>query len=159
MALTKANERVSDAARRLGLEIDISEFPEGTRTADEAARAIGVQVGQIVKSLVFMADGTPVVCLVSGANRLDTTSLAGVSGASEVRRASADEAREGTGYAVGGVPPFGHAQELAVYCDEDLMQYDVVWAAAGTPTAVFSAAPGQLVAACGAMVVRLKGGE
>jgi Cys-tRNA(Pro) deacylase len=149
-------QRVAAAARELGLQIEIREFPEGARTAEDAARAIGVDVGQIVKSLVFLADRRPVVCLVSGRNRLDAAALSALLGTAEVRRASADEAREATGFAVGGVPPFGHKQPVPVFCDRDLLTYETVWAAAGTPTAVFAADPRRLVEACGATVAGLK---
>ena len=149
-------QRVVDAARELGLEIEVHEFPEGTRTADDAARAIGVSLGQIVKSLVFMADGRPVICFVSGTNRLDTGRLASATAATEVRRANAEEVREATGFAVGGVPPFAHATPVAVYCDPDLLQYEAVWAAGGTPHTVFPIAPEKLVKACNAIVTELK---
>ena len=164
MALSPSSQRVAEAARAAGLEIEVREFPEGTRTAEDAARAIGVGVGQIVKSLVFMTDGHPVLCLVSGPNRVDAARLAVITGAADVRRASADEVERATGFAIGGVPPFGHVQRpstslragLPVYCDRDLMSYDVVWAAAGTPRAVFSVQPQALVQACGATVADLK---
>ncbi len=156
MVTSPASQRVAEAARALGLEIEVREFPEGTRTAEDAAAAIGVDVGQIVKSLVFFVDGRPVLCLVSGLNRLDTQRLAVVAGASQVRRASADEVERATGFAIGGVPPFGHTQPLPVYCDRDLMAYDVVWAAAGTPRAVFAIDPQRLVQACRATIVDLK---
>lgn len=156
MTLSPASQRVADAARKLGLDIEVREFPEGTRTADDAARAIGVQVAQIVKSLVFMAGGKPVLCLVSGANRLGLGRLAALTGAADVRRATADEVREATGFAVGGVPPFGHTDPLSVFCDRDLLDYDVVWAAAGTPMSVFAVEPGALVAACNATAAALK---
>ena len=149
-------QRVADAARDLGLAIEIREFPEGTRTAEDAAKAIGVSVGQIVKTLIFVADGRPVICFVSGPNRLDTARLAGVTGAAEVRRANADEVREATGFAVGGVPPFGHATPVPIYCDHDLLQYDAVWAAGGTPMTVFAVEPRALVKACSATVTDLK---
>ena len=144
--------RVRDAAAALGLEVEVVAFPDGTRTADDAARAVGCDVGQIVKSLVFVAGDDPVLALVSGANRLDESKLAGVLGidAAEVRRASADEVRAATGFAVGGVPPFGHETSLRCVVDADLLTHDVVWAAAGTPTHVFSVAPDKLVAAIGA---------
>lgn len=131
-------------------------FPEGTRTAEDAARAIGVTVGQIVKSLVFLADGTPILCLVSGVNRLDTGRLASEIGAADIARADADTVRAATGYAVGGVPPFGHPTKLSVYCDRDLTQHDVVWAAGGTPTTVFPLTPDRLVEVCAAQVIDLK---
>ncbi|HET9476204.1 MAG TPA: YbaK/EbsC family protein [Dehalococcoidia bacterium] len=149
-------QRVIDAARDLGLEIEVHKFPEGTRTAEDAARAIGVSLGQIVKSLVFMADGRAVICFVSGTNRLDTDRLAAATGTTEVRRANADEVREATGFAVGGVPPFGHATAVTVFCDPDLLQYDAVWAAGGTPMTVFPIAPQALVKACNATVTDLK---
>ena len=156
MVISEASRRVVEAARDLGLEIAVREFPEGTHTAEDAARAIGVDVGQIVKSLVFLVDGRPVVCLVSGLNHLDSSRLASVTGASEVRRASADEVERATGFAIGGVPPFGHEQRLPVYCDRDLTAYDEVWAAAGTPREVFSVQPQRLVQACRATVADLK---
>jgi Cys-tRNA(Pro) deacylase len=156
VSLAASAQRVADAARHLGLVIEVRDFPGGTRTAEDAARAIGVTVGQIVKSLVFMADGAPVVCLVSGSNRVDTTRLAGAIGAAKIARADADTVREATGYAVGGVPPFGHAKLMPVYCDRDLLSFEIVWAAAGTPMSVFSVDPRALVEACGATVVDLK---
>jgi Cys-tRNA(Pro) deacylase len=151
-----STNRVIDAARQSGLSIEVREFPEGTRTAEEAARAVGVEVGQIVKSLLFMVDGKPVLCLVAGTNRLSPAKLAQLASASEVRRADAGEVRSATGYAVGGVPPFGHPAALPVYCDQDLLLYDSVWAAAGTPMAVFSVAPNSLVEVCSARVADLR---
>ena len=159
MVQSSSVQRVADAARDRGLEIEIREFPEGTHTADDAARAIGVSVGQIVKTLVFMADARPVICFVSGPNRLDTRRLAAITGAAEVRRANADEVRQATGFAVGGVPPFGHAAPVPTYCDRDLLQYDAVWAAGGTPMTVFAVEPHALVKACAATVTDLKESE
>lgn len=156
MVQATAAQRVAEAARKLGLDIEVREFPEGTRTAQDAANAIGVSVGQIVKSLVFLADGAPIVCLVSGANRVDTARLAQAVDAGRIDRADADTAREATGFAVGGVPPFGHATAIPIYCDRDLLSHDIIWAAAGTPTAVFSVQPQPLVDACGATIVDLK---
>lgn len=156
MAASASSTRFIDAAAQAGFRIEVREFDEGTRTAADAALAVGVEVGQIVKSLVFVAGGAPVVCLVSGANRLDTARLAAASGAVKVVRATADEAREATGYAIGGVPPFGHVRELPVYCDRDLLQYEVVWASAGAPTSVFPINPSSLIAASGATVTDLK---
>lgn len=147
--------RVADAARAAGLEIAVRRFPEGTRTADDAARAIGCAVAQIVKSLVFVADGAPVVALVSGSNRVDLERLAAELGASEVRRATGDEARDATGFAIGGVPPFGHARSAALLVDRDLLTHEVVWAAAGLPDAVFPMAPDDLVRVSGGRVVDL----
>lgn len=148
-------ERVVAAARGLGLEIAPREFPAGTRTADDAARAIGVSVGQIVKSLVFVVDGDAVLALVSGSNLLDEAKLASAAGGDTVERADAETVRAVTGYPVGGVPPIGHATPLRVFVDEDLLGYDEVWAAAGTPHCNFSASPGDLVRATGGVVADL----
>ena len=149
--------RVAAEAAERGLDVEVRAFPEGTRTAADAAAAIGCDVAQIVKSLVFVVDGSPVVALVSGADRLDEARLADACGAppGSARRASADEVRAATGYAVGGVPPLGHASRLRCFVDDALLAHDVVWAAAGTPTHVFSSVPAALVAAAGAEVVRL----
>lgn len=149
--------RVRDAAASLGLDIDVVTFPEGTRTADDAARAVGCDVAQIVKSLVFVVGDEPVLALVAGSNRLNETKLAAATGTAdgEVRRATADEVRAATGFSVGGVPPFGHATSLRCVVDADLLEHDVVWAAAGTPTHVFGIDPGALLAAIGAPAVDL----
>ncbi|HEX2850286.1 MAG TPA: YbaK/EbsC family protein [Acidimicrobiales bacterium] len=147
--------RVVEAGRALGFEVHPREFPEGTRTADDAARAIGVAVGQIVKSLVFVVDGAPVVALVSGDNLLDEHKLATVAGGSRAARADADTVREATGYPVGGVPPFGHRDVLRVFVDEDLLGYDELWAAAGTPHVNFSIEPSDLVRVTGGTVADL----
>lgn len=130
-------------------------FPEGTRTAIDAARAVGCEVGQIVKSLVFVAAGRPVVALVSGANRLDERRLGEAAG-EPVTKADAAIARAATGYAIGGVPPFGHATEIPVFMDRDLLGYDVVWAAAGRPDSVFEIQPDRLRELSKATVVDLK---
>ena len=148
--------RVTDAARAAGVDISVERFPEGTRTAADAARAVGCEVGQIVKSLVFMADARPVVALVSGANRVDLSRLATAVGATEARRADGDEARAATGFAIGGVPPFGHASQVAVVIDRDLLAFDRVWAAAGLPDAVFAIAPDDLLRASGGTIADVK---
>jgi prolyl-tRNA editing enzyme YbaK/EbsC (Cys-tRNA(Pro) deacylase) len=150
--------RVVTAAAEAGLEIEVRRFPEETRTAADAARAVGCDVGQIVKSLVFMADGAPVLALVSGEHQLDPARLASALGASEVRRATGDEARRATGYAIGGVPPLGHASHLPVLVDRQLLRHPVVWAAAGLPDAVFPADPAALVKASGARDADLAAG-
>jgi Cys-tRNA(Pro) deacylase len=137
-----------------GLEFDVRTYPAGTKTAEDAARAIGCDVAQIVKSLVFTAGGQAVIALVSGANRVDTRRLEAVAGG-PVARADADTARSATGYAIGGVPPFGHATALPVYMDRDLAGHDVVWAAAGRPDAVFAIAPARLAELSGARVEEL----
>ncbi len=148
--------KVAAAARELGLDLELREFPEGTRTAEDAARAIGVEVGQIVKSLVFTLDGALVMALVSGRNRLDEGRLAAVLGGTEVGRADATGVREATGYAIGGVPPFGHPAPLPTAIDEDLLDYEEVWAAAGTPRDVFAVAPAELVRLTGGTVAVLR---
>ena len=136
--------RFEDALRAAGLkDIEVRTFPAGTRTAEAAARAVGCDVGQIVKSLVFAVDGRPVVALVSGANRVDLEKLGGVAGG-QVVKATAELARQATGYAIGGVPPFGHASPLPVFVDRDLLHHQLVWAAAGRPDAVFAIQPQRL---------------
>lgn len=144
------------AAEAAGLVIEPVEFPDGTRTAEDAARAVGVDVGQIVKSLAFAVDGEVVVAMVSGANRLDPARLAAVAAGESVERADADAVRAATGFPIGGVPPFGHRSPLRTFLDEDLQRYDVVWAAAGTPRHVFAVAPADLVRVTGAVVCALR---
>lgn len=147
--------KVAETLRALGVETEVVEFPQGTRTAQDAAAAIGTTVGQIVKSLLFLADGKPVLALVSGSNRLDVQKLGRLVGAGRVERADADTVRAITGYAIGGVPPVGHDRPLPVFLDQDLLQYDVVYAAAGTPQAVFAITPTRLVEITGAQVADL----
>lgn len=142
--MSKAIDRFLDAAQVLGHSVEVRRFPEGTKTAEDAARAIGCDVGQIVKSLVFVAGGEPVLALTSGANRVDLQRLAGVAGASGARRADPEEARAATGFAVGGTPPFGHRERVRTFIDRDLLGFDEVWAAAGTPDAVFRTTPDEL---------------
>ncbi len=146
-SLPPAAERVRQALASLGISTQIQEFPQGTRTAQDAARAIGTTLGQIVKSLVFVADGRPLLVLVSGRNRVDSSKLARAAGAASIERAGADLVRATTGFAIGGVPPVGHATLLETFIDEDLLEYDIVYAAAGTPTAIFPIAPIDLVRA------------
>ena len=151
----RADDRFAAAAAEAGLEIEIQVFPAGTRTADEAARAVGCDVAQIVKSLVFVVDGRPVVALVGGDDRLDPDRLAAVLGASHVERADGETVRAATGFSIGGVPPFGHAGGLPILIDRRLLAHDVVWAAAGRPDAVFSATPDDLRRAANAQVADL----
>jgi Cys-tRNA(Pro) deacylase len=145
-------DQVTRAAADRGLSIRVQRFPAGTRTAQDAARAVGCDVAQIVKSLVFVADGQVVIALVSGADRLDTGRLAAVLSANSVRRANADEAQEATGYAIGGIPPLGHATAVPVVIDEHLLDHGTVWAAAGLPDAVFAVSPADLARAAAARV-------
>ena len=148
--------RVTAAAKERGLEISTRRFPEGTKTAADAAAAIGVTVGQIVKSLVFGVDNEIVMALVSGSNQLDEKKLALAAGGAKCARVDADAVREATGYPIGGVPPFGHSTQLRVFVDPDLLQYDEVWAAAGTWNDNFGAAPTDIVRVAGGVVTDLK---
>ena len=147
-------QRVADALAQLGIQAEITEFAESTRTAEEAAAAVGSTVGQIVKSLVFLAGERPVLALVSGANRVDTERLAEIAGG-PITRANADLVREATGFSIGGVPPVGHTTPLLTYLDRDLLQYERVWAAAGSPNAVFAIAPDELQRIANATVADL----
>ena len=149
--------KVQAALTALGLDSQVSELPGSTRTAVEAAQAVGCTVGQIVKSLVFRGkvSGKPLLVLVSGSNRVDEKVLAALAGEA-VEKADPDFARQHTGFAIGGVPPVGHAEAIETYVDEDLLQYDEVWAAAGTPHAVFRIPPAELARASGGRVAAVK---
>jgi prolyl-tRNA editing enzyme YbaK/EbsC (Cys-tRNA(Pro) deacylase) len=142
-------QRVREAAARKGVNLDIRVFDESTHTAADAAATVNAELGQIVKSLVFVApadDGTlePILCLVSGPNRVDLARLAAVTGARDIRRATAREAQDLTGFTIGGIPPFGHVRSVRTVMDPDLGRFETVWAAAGTATAVFPVPPGTL---------------
>lgn len=150
--------RVVAAAAERGLQISPRRFPEGTKTAADAAAAIGVELGQIVKSLIFAVDGEIVVAYVSGANQLDERKLAAAAGGRKCSRVDADAARAATGFPIGGIPPFGHATPLRVFVDPDLLTFGEVWAAAGTWHDVFGIDPRRLVEASGGAVVELKKG-
>ena len=156
MSRPAALERFLERASVLGLEVEVREFPEGTRTARDAARAVGCDVAQIVKSLVFMAGDEPFLALTSGPNRADPDRLSKLMKGRPVRRADADEAKAATGFAIGGTPPFGHPKPLTVFCDRDLLDHAVVWAAAGTPMSVFPISPQELLRASGAVPADLK---
>ena len=148
--------KVVEAGRALGIDIQPRRFPDGTKTAQDAAAAIGVGVGQIVKSLVFAVDGEIVMAYVSGANQLDETKLAVAAGGARCSRVDADAVRAATGFPIGGVPPFGHSTQLRVFIDPDLLQYDEVWAAAGTWNDVFGIEPHKLVEASRGVVTDVK---
>jgi prolyl-tRNA editing enzyme YbaK/EbsC (Cys-tRNA(Pro) deacylase) len=144
-----AIQRVLDAAARKGVTLDVKVFDQSTHTAEDAAAAVGAELGQIVKSLVFVAPGDGgaldlIICLVSGPNRVDLARLAAVTGERDVRRATAREANELTGFVIGGIPPIGHARPARVIMDPDLGRFATVWAAAGSATAVFPVPPGTL---------------
>ncbi len=150
-------QRVRDAAARKGVDLDIRVFDESTHTAADASAALDAELGQIVKSLVFVApagDGSlePVLCLVSGPNRVDLARLAAVTGERDIRRATAREAQELTGFTIGGIPPFGHYRAVRTVMDPDLGRFQTVWAAAGTATAVFPVPPATLRILANAMV-------
>lgn len=155
--LKPAPRRVQEAADRLGLAVRVVEMAQSTRTAEEAAAACGCAVGQIVKSLVFRgkATGKPVLLLVSGSNRVDQKGV-GASIGEALDRPDAAFVREVTGFAIGGIPPFGHAEALPTWIDKDLLQYPTVWAAAGSPEAVFEVDPRKLTEAIGAEVIAVK---
>jgi prolyl-tRNA editing enzyme YbaK/EbsC (Cys-tRNA(Pro) deacylase) len=155
--VSRATDRVQGALAEHGLAIEVRSFPDGTRTAEQAAAAVGVEVGQIVKSLVFVRPGSgrhPLLVLTSGANRVDESRVGTLVGEA-IERAGADEVRTATGFSIGGVPPVGHGLPLDVFVDEDLLRYGVVWAAAGTPHDVFSITPDDLVRVTNGNVARV----
>lgn len=155
--LSASAQKVQDALSALGYgAMQVVELPASTRTAQEAADAIGCTVAQIAKSLVFRAaeSGDAVLVIASGTNRVDTARLAGLIG-EPLGKADADFVRETTGFVIGGVPPVGHAQRLRTFIDQDLQQHATIWAAAGTPRAVFKLTPGDLIAMTGGDVVRV----
>ncbi|MFC8595625.1 YbaK/EbsC family protein [Streptomyces atroolivaceus] len=151
-----AHPRFAEALRVLGLDVEVRRFPDATRTAVEAAAAIGCELSQIVKSLIFQADGVPVLVLMDGASRVDMELVRSELGAGKVERARADLVRETTGYAIGGVPPFGHRTKTRVLADRGLLGHTVVWAAAGTPHTVFPLDPQSLVTYAGGTVADVR---
>jgi prolyl-tRNA editing enzyme YbaK/EbsC (Cys-tRNA(Pro) deacylase) len=146
-------DRLADRARDLGLEVKVERLSASTRTVKDAAEAVGCDEAEIAKSIVFVADGDPVVCVASGRHRIDTDKLAEVLDVAEVRQAAADEVRAATGFAIGGVPPFGH--DLPVLFDESLLDHERVWAAAGDPHSLFCVNPRELAESIRARVVAL----
>jgi len=157
MATVSSKERVAQAARAAGLTIDIHDMPASTRTAEEAAAACGCEVAQIVKSLVYLGDGSDrvILLLVSGVNRVDEAGVAQRIG-EPLRRPDGRTVRARTGFAIGGVSPLGHAGDVAVYIDEDLLRFDTVWAAAGAPNSVFRATPEDIARASGATPLEMR---
>jgi Cys-tRNA(Pro) deacylase len=143
--LTPSAQKIQDALHDLGFDLTVIEHAKSTRTAQEAADRIGVTLGQIVKSLIFKGktSGKPILVLTSGTNRVDEKRIKAYAG-EKIERADANFVREVTGYAIGGVPPIAHAKPMETYLDEDLLQYDLIWAAAGTPNAVFELTPNDL---------------
>jgi prolyl-tRNA editing enzyme YbaK/EbsC (Cys-tRNA(Pro) deacylase) len=150
-----AFDRVRRALQAAQVDARIEEFSSSTRSAPEAAAALGASLGQIVKSLVFYAGDRPVLALVSGANQLDPDRLGQLTGAT-TKRADASGVRAATGYAIGGVPPLGFPAPILTYVDSDLLDYEVVWAAAGTPRHVFAIAPTELLRITGGVLADLK---
>jgi len=142
MSLHPTAQRLRHRLRGLGLEVEVRELTDSTRTAAEAAAAVGVEVGQIVKSLVFTDGESPLLCLCAGDRRVDTEKLG-----AGVRQARGDEVREATGFAIGGVPPLGHDRPLRTVVDVSLRRFETVWCAAGTPYAVFPVATAALIGA------------
>jgi len=144
VALHPTAQRVQEVLACLGSVAKVVEVPSSARTAEEAADSLGTEVGQIVKSLVFVADGKPVLLLVAGDRRVDLAKTAAALGASKVERAPAGVVREVTGFAIGGVPPVGHNQPMTALVDQSLARFSEIWAAAGTPNAVFPTTPAEL---------------
>ncbi len=155
--LSASAQKVQDMLNALGFEHEVVELPDSTRTAKEAAQAIGCRVEQIVKSLIFKGQDsrTPILVVASGTNRVNEQRI-GELVREPIEKADADFVRQRTGFGVGGVPPVGHSERLKTFIDEDLLQYEVIWAAAGTPHAVFRLTPADLQAMTGGEVVSIK---
>ena len=147
-----AIERFTNAAQIVNVSVAVERFPEGTRTAKDAAAAVGCELAQIVKSLVFVGGGEPYLVLTSGKNRVDESLVAELLEVGSISIASPEQAREATGFAIGGTPPFGHFRPIPTTLDKDLLAYDVVWAAAGTPDTCFPINPRKLLEVTSAVV-------
>ena len=146
-------DRLADCARDLGIRVHVQRLEASTRTVADAAMAMGCEEGEIAKSIVFVADGDPIVCVASGQHRVDTEKVADALDVAEVRQAGAEEVRAATGFAIGGVPPFGH--DLPVLFDEALLRHQRVWAAAGDPNSLFEVDPRELAKCIRARIVAL----
>jgi len=146
-------DRLAECARDLGIEVHPQRLNDSTRTVKDAAAAVGCDEAEIAKTIVFVADGDPVVCVASGQHRIDTEKLAELLDVAEIRQAKADEVRAATGFAIGGVPPFGH--DLPVLFDEELLRHERVWAAAGDPHSLFEVDPRELANCIRARVAEL----
>ena len=144
-------DRLAECARDLGLDVRVQRLEASTRTVRDAAEAVGCSEAEIAKSIVFVADGDPVLCVASGRHRIDTDKLADALDVAEVRQAAPDEVRAATGFAIGGVPPFGH--DVPVLFDESLLDHERVWAAAGDPHSLFCVNPRELAECISARVV------
>jgi prolyl-tRNA editing enzyme YbaK/EbsC (Cys-tRNA(Pro) deacylase) len=146
-------DRLAECARELGIRVQVQRLEASTRTVADAAVAVGCEEGEIAKSIVFVADGDPIVCVASGRHRVDTEKVADALDVAEVRQAAAEEVRAATGFAIGGVPPFGH--DLPVLFDEELLRHQRVWAAAGDPNSLFEVDPRELASCIRARIVAL----
>ncbi len=157
MQLSPSAQKVQDALRALGFDYTVIEFQESTRTAQEAADRVGCALGQIIKSLIFKGaqSGKPILVLTSGANRVDEKRVSAHTGET-LTRADPEFARAASGFAIGGIPPLGHAQPIETWLDEDLLQYDTLWGAAGTPNAVFELASADLQKMTGGKIAPVK---
>lgn len=156
MELSASAQKVQDALNHFGMRLQVVELPASTRSALEAAQAVGCQVNQIAKSLIFRSSltGRPVLVIASGANRVNEKAVGEILG-EPLGKADADFVRHRTGFAIGGVPPVGHAEPPVTFVDEDLMRFDEIWAAAGTPNAVFRLAPADLLKITGGRVIKI----
>tara|TARA_B100000029_G_scaffold375593_1_gene370035 strand:- start:97 stop:564 length:468 start_codon:yes stop_codon:yes gene_type:complete len=139
-----AIQRFTQAAEQSGFSVVAEQFPEGTRTAKDAAAAVGCELGQIVKSLIFVHEENPYLVLASGKNRVDESLVAKVMGIESLSIATPEQVRKATGFAIGGTPPFGHPTPIPTTLDKDLLEYETVWAAAGTPDTCFPISPQNL---------------
>lgn len=156
MTLPETSQRVVAAGRSRGVEVEMRHFPEGTKTSQDAANAIGCELSAIAKSIVLtLDDREQVVVFASGDTRIDLDRLAAAAGATTARRATLEEARAATGFAAGGTPPFGYPQPVRVFADRALRRHEVVWSAGGTPTTVFPIVLGELVRAADAVWVEV----
>jgi len=157
MTLSLTAQKIQDALRALGYDYTVIEHAESTRTAQEAADRAGCELGQIVKSLIFRGktSGKPILVLTSGANRVDEKRIAAYAD-EPIARADADFVRAATGFAIGGVPPIGHTQKMETYLDEDFLQHQTIWAAAGMPNAIFELRTEDLQRMTGGKVARVK---
>jgi len=157
MMLSSSAQKVQDALRSLGYDFTVIEFAESTRTAQEAADRAGCALGQIVKSMIFkgLESGKPILVLTSGANRVAEKRISQYAG-EQIGRAEAEFVRTVTGFAIGGVPPLGHLQPMETYIDEDFLQFQTLWAAAGTPNAIFELSPEALKKITGGKVAQIK---
>lgn len=155
--LSPSAQKVQDALKALGYPFTVIESQTATKTAEQAAAFAGCLLGQIVKSLIFkgLNSGKPILVLTSGANRVDEARLSQLAG-EPIGRADPELVRQATGFAIGGVPPIGHLQKMETYLDEDLMQYETIWAAAGTPNSLFQLTPAALQEMTGALVTQVK---